>query len=88
MIQADVTVMPKDSVLDPQGSAVEHSLHALGFGEVGAVRIGRRISLQLTSDDMDVAQTRVSEMCNALLANGVIEQYSFNLSHADLAVGV
>ncbi|HEY2386880.1 MAG TPA: phosphoribosylformylglycinamidine synthase subunit PurS [Candidatus Binatia bacterium] len=76
---ARVYVTPKQGVLDPQGKAVQQSLHALGYPEVGEVRIGKFIELQLAEVSRESAQTRVTEMCNRLLANGVIEDFRFTI---------
>lgn len=72
MTQVVVTVMPKAGVLDPQGQAVHGALARLGFGEVGEVRIGKRIELTIDGDD-PAGQAR--EMCEQLLANALIEDY-------------
>jgi phosphoribosylformylglycinamidine synthase subunit PurS len=71
--QVVVTVMPKAGVLDPQGQAVAGALEQLGFGGVGEVRIGKRIELAIDGDD-PAGQAR--EMCERLLANALIEDYS------------
>jgi phosphoribosylformylglycinamidine synthase len=71
--QVVVTVMPKAGVLDPQGQAVAGALAQLGFGGVGEVRIGKRIELAIDGDD-PAGQAR--EMCEKLLANALIEDYS------------
>ena len=73
MTQVVVTVMPKAGVLDPQGQAVAGALAQLGFGGVGEVRIGKRIELAIDGDD-PAGQAR--EMCEKLLANALIEDYS------------
>ncbi len=71
-----VTVMLRDGVLDPQGRAIGHALHVLGFDEVGAVRAGRVIELELEQDDAAAARVRGEAMAQRLLANAVIETYS------------
>jgi phosphoribosylformylglycinamidine synthase len=76
---ARVYVTPKRGILDPQGKAVQHSLHALGFGEVGDVRVGKYIELRLRDASREAAAGRVREMCERLLANGVIEDFRFEL---------
>ncbi len=76
-MRARVYVTPKSGVLDPQGKAVERSLHSLGFMEVGDVRIGKYIELSLDLGDRAQAGPRLDEMCRKLLANGVIEDYRF-----------
>ena len=73
MTQVVVTVMPKAGVLDPQGQAVAGALAQMGFGGVGEVRIGKRIELAIDGDD-PAGQAR--EMCEKLLANALIEDYS------------
>jgi phosphoribosylformylglycinamidine synthase len=72
---ARVYVTPKRGILDPQGKAVAGSLHALGFGEVADVRVGKYIELRLRDITGDAAAARVREMCERLLANGVIEDF-------------
>jgi phosphoribosylformylglycinamidine synthase len=72
---ARVTVTPRRGILDPQGKAVQQSLHALGFPEVGEVRVGKYIELRLRDLDRAVAAERVQGMCEQLLANGVIEDF-------------
>jgi len=79
-MKARVVVMPKKDVLDPQGKAVSGALHALGHANVEDVRIGKLIILDLGDDlNSDEATSKVTEMCEALLANTVIEEYSFEL---------
>jgi len=78
-MKAIVYVTIKANVLDPQGNAVREALHALGFGEVGRVRIGKFMELDLDTDDRAQAEARVREMCEKLLANTVIEDYRFEL---------
>ena len=77
--RARVFVTPKAGILDPQGKAVEHSLHTLGYPEVTDVRIGKVVDLHLADVSRDSAQTRVREMCERLLANGVIEDFTFTV---------
>jgi phosphoribosylformylglycinamidine synthase len=72
---ARVYVTPKRGILDPQGKAVEGSLHALGFDEVSDVRVGKYIELHLRDGGREAAIARVREMCERLLANGVIEDF-------------
>ncbi len=74
-----VFITPKKGVLDPQGKAVEHSLHALGFVEAHDVRLGKYVELSLDDVDRQQAERRTDEMCRKLLANGVIEDYHFEL---------
>ncbi len=78
-MQARVFITPKKGILDPQGKAIEHSLHALGFGEVHDVHLGKYIELWVDAGDHQQASQRVDEMCRKLLANGVIEDYRFEL---------
>lgn len=80
MIKATVYVTIKQNVLDPQGSAVQGALHSMGFSEVGKVRIGKYMELELDTNDRSDAEARVKAMCEKLLANTVIEDYRFELS--------
>ena len=65
-------VRPKDGIVDPQGEAVQGSLQKLGF-EVGSVRVGRVIDVELAARDEDDARLQVERMCSELLANPLIE---------------
>jgi len=78
-MKARVYVMLKNGVLDPQGAAVEHALGALGFDGVSGVRQGKVIELDLAGTDADAAKAQVTEMCEKLLANTVIENYSIEI---------
>ena len=80
MIQARVTVTLKTGVLDPQGKAIEHALSGLGFGGVGSVRQGKVFDLQLAGTDKAKAEADLKAMCDKLLANTVIENYSVAVS--------
>jgi phosphoribosylformylglycinamidine synthase PurS subunit len=68
-----VTVMPRAGVLDPEGQAVQGALARMGFAGVEDVRIGKRIELVLAGDDPEGQARR---MCEQLLANPLIEDYS------------
>jgi len=78
-MRARVFVIPKPEVLDPQGKAVARSLHALGFTEVADARVGKLIELELAGVDREQARERTRAMCQKLLANGVIEDFSFEI---------
>jgi phosphoribosylformylglycinamidine synthase len=73
MTRVVVTVMPRAGVLDPQGQAVQGALASLGFDALGDVRVGRRIELEVSGDDPGEAARR---MCDELLANPLIEDYT------------
>jgi phosphoribosylformylglycinamidine synthase PurS subunit len=75
-VRAVVTVMLKDGVLDPQGKAIGHALHTLGFAAVQSVRAGKVIELELDESDPARAKHAAEEMAKRLLANLVIESYS------------
>ncbi|HET7411173.1 MAG TPA: phosphoribosylformylglycinamidine synthase subunit PurS [Pararhizobium sp.] len=76
MIKARVTVTLKNGVLDPQGKAIEHALGSLGFDGVGSVRQGKVFDVELDTADKTKAEARLKEMCDRLLANTVIEDYT------------
>ena len=71
--------MLKAGVLDPQGDAVKHALGALGFDGVGLVRQGKVIDLELADMEESAAKSAVTEMCEKLLANTVIESYTVEI---------
>ncbi|TFE26935.1 phosphoribosylformylglycinamidine synthase subunit PurS [Cohnella luojiensis] len=78
-MKAKVYVTIKQNVLDPQGNAVQGALHTLGFGEVGKVRIGKYLELELDTNDRAQAEEKLKVMCEKLLANTVVEDYRFEL---------
>lgn len=73
--RVEVRVMPRATLLDPQGQAVEHALQALGFADIGAVRVGKHLVLQIQAPTKDEAIARAKAMCDRLLANPVTEDY-------------
>ncbi|MFQ5851767.1 MAG: phosphoribosylformylglycinamidine synthase subunit PurS [Candidatus Binatia bacterium] len=79
MMRVKVFVSPKDGVLDPQGQAVERSLHTLGYKGVMGVRMGKYLEFNLNVPSPADAEGLVREMCERLLANPVIEDYRFEI---------
>ncbi|MBW8909335.1 phosphoribosylformylglycinamidine synthase subunit PurS [Mesorhizobium sp. RCC_202] len=75
-MKARITVTLKNGVLDPQGKAIEHALSGLGFDGVGQVRQGKVFDIELTGTDKAKAEADLKAMCDKLLANTVIENYS------------
>ena len=75
-MKARVHVTLKNGVLDPQGKAIGHSLNRLGFAEVGDVRQGKYIELEIAETDTAKAKARLDEMCRKLLANTILEDYT------------
>ena len=79
----EVRVMPRHSLLDPQGQAVEHALGALGFQAVGDVRVGKALTLELDRPDQTLAERDARAMCERLLANPVTEDFSVSVRAAE-----
>lgn len=78
-MKARVHVTLKNGVLDPQGKAIGHALASLGFAGVNDVRQGKFIEIDLTETDPKTAEANVKAMCQKLLANTVIENYSVEI---------
>lgn len=78
-MQARVFVTLKNGVLDPQGKAIETALHGLGHDNVGGVRQGKLFEIDLKGDDRAAAEADLKTMCERLLANTVIENYSIEI---------
>lgn len=76
---ADITVMPRKEILDPQGKAVKLGLHNLGLDTIDHVRIGKHITLEVHADDPASAENQVRTACEKLLANLIMEEFSFNV---------
>ena len=77
MFQASINVTLKKSVLDPQGKTILSALHSLGFGEAKDVRVGKYFEVKLTGEDKKALEEKLRAMCDKLLVNPVIEEYSF-----------
>ena len=78
-MRARVFVTLKSGVLDPQGKAIETALHGLGFDGVSGVRQGKMIELDTGETDEAAARAKAEKMCDALLANPVMETYRIEL---------
>ena len=78
-MKAIVNVFLKQGVLDSQGKAVHHALDSLKFEGVNDVRVGKQIVLDISAADEAAAKAEVTEMCESLLANTVIEDYSIEI---------
>ena len=76
MMIARVHVTLKQGVLDPQGKAIANSLKSLGFSGISGVRQGKYIEVELEDADPEIARAAVEDMCQRLLANTVIEDYT------------
>jgi phosphoribosylformylglycinamidine synthase PurS subunit len=76
---AEIDVMPKKEILDPQGKAVTGSMKNLGLAEISNIRIGKHITLQVEADSVEVATEKVDQACKNLLANLIMESYSFKI---------
>ena len=78
-MQVRVFVTPRKGILDPQGRAVESSLVSLGFKNVSGVKVGKYILLEVEARTAPEARDEAKKMCEALLANPVIEDFRFEV---------
>jgi phosphoribosylformylglycinamidine synthase len=78
-MKARIKITLKHGVLDPQGKAIQNALGSLGFAGVSEVRQGKYIEIDLAETDKAAAEAAVERMCKELLANTVIENYTFEL---------
>jgi len=79
-MKAKIYITLKNGVLDPQGKAIEGALGHLGFSGINEVRQGKFIEVELKESDKKKAEAKIEDMCKQLLANTVIENYSFELA--------
>ena len=79
-MKARIKITLKSGVLDPQGKAIQNALGALGFEGVNDVRQGKYIEVDVAGMSEDTAREAVDRMCRELLANTVIENYSYELA--------
>ncbi|TDQ34146.1 phosphoribosylformylglycinamidine synthase subunit PurS [Aureibacillus halotolerans] len=81
MTKAKIYVTLKESVLDPQGQAVQNALHSMSYTSVQEVRVGKYMEVTL-DEQGDAAHEKIKQMCDKLLANPVIENYEYELEEA------
>ena len=78
-MKAHVWVMPKRTVLDPQGQAIHHALSSLGFNTVRDVRQGKFFVLEMNGATREDAEKQVERMAREILANPVIEEFRYEI---------
>ncbi len=76
---AHIHIMPHDTILDPQGQAVNDSLKKLGFQTIENVRVGKKISFSIHADSKEIAQNKAKEACEKLLVNKIVESYKIEI---------
>lgn len=86
MFKAKVEVTLRPSILDPQGKAVQHALHDLGFAGVNKVRIGKHIEVWIEATDESEARDVVQSACKKLLVNSVMEDFSVEVRAAESSI--
>lgn len=79
MLKVEIYITLKDTLADPQGLTVKHALDSLGYKELDNVRIGKLITATLNIENKKEAEQRLNEVCKKLLANPIIENYSFRI---------
>lgn len=77
---AEINVMPRKEILDPQGKAVKSGFKSLNIDNIEDVRIGKHITLHIAADSHELAAQKVEDACKKLLANPIMEFYEFQLS--------
>lgn len=77
---AHINIMPLKELLDPQGKAVNSSLHNLGLSQIQNVRVGKHITLAVDAKDKAEAETLVTDACKKLLANQVMEAFDISIT--------
>jgi phosphoribosylformylglycinamidine synthase len=78
-MKAKIIVMPKKTVLDPQGKTVKHALESIHFTGIKDVRIGKFMEIELEGGDKAALQKKLDAACHQLLSNPVIEDYTFTI---------
>ncbi len=78
--KASIQIMPQAALLDPQGKAVTHGLQQMGYLNIDSVRVGKNITLEIEANSEDEAKSAVEESCKKLLANMIMETYSYSLT--------
>ncbi|HAL56112.1 MAG TPA: phosphoribosylformylglycinamidine synthase subunit PurS [Bacteroidetes bacterium] len=79
MFRSKIIVTLRKSILDPQGKAVEHGIHSLGYTAVKSVRIGKIVELSIDASNKEEAERVIREVSEKLLANPVMEDFTFTI---------
>lgn len=79
---AEIDIMPLKALLDPQGKAVTSSLKNLDLSEIDNVRIGKHITLEIEAADQSAAELKVEQACKNILANHLMESYTYSVEAA------
>lgn len=79
MYKASINITLRQSILDPQGKATQHALQELGYGSISRVRMGKFVELWVDADSAEAAEAMVTEACEKLLSNPVMEDFTFTL---------
>ena len=79
MLEAKIQITLKKTVADPQGLTIKHALESLGHQSLEEVRFGKLVTIKLKSKDKKKAKQDIKDMCQKLLTNPIIEDYSFQL---------
>jgi phosphoribosylformylglycinamidine synthase subunit PurS len=79
MFTAKIRVTLRNTILDPQGKTIEHSLHSLGYDKISNTRIGKYIVMKIDVNSKEEANVIVEESCRRLLSNPVMEDYEFEI---------
>jgi len=79
LFTSKINISIRKTILDPQGKAVEHSLKSLGFDSIEESRIGKYIELRINANNKEEAEKISEEACRKLLANPVMEDYSYEV---------
>ena len=77
--KAEIDIMTQEALLDPQGKAVSNSMPNIGLPEISGVRIGRHVRLFIDANNQAEAESKVDDACKKLLANLIMETYSFQV---------
>jgi phosphoribosylformylglycinamidine synthase len=79
LLTAEIHVTLKDLVLDPQGTTLKRSMETMGYKNIDDVRMGKFIQIKFDSNDRQAVEENVKELCQKILSNPVIEQYSYTI---------
>ena len=78
--RANINIMPLKTLLDPQGKAVSASMKNIGLSEIKNVRIGKHITLEIETVSKEEAEIKITEACEKLLANQIMESFDFTIN--------
>ncbi len=79
MVRVEITINPKDGLLDPESAALLKTIHGLNYPEIKSIRIGKKISIEIDENERRKIEQKIGKLCEGLLVQPILEDYQFEI---------